>query len=110
MQAHNRKSDKYQDLVNAGEANGFDMALIPSEAGSQGFLTLHGFTTLLKSLSGPTRRANWDFLNNISRTANLGSHKIRTTLHSDFVTKPTYLVLCSTFTFLLVNPYVLEPE
>ncbi len=53
-QAHNRKSDKYQDLVDAAEANGFDMALITLEAGSRGFLNLHGFTALLKTLSGPT--------------------------------------------------------
>ena len=51
VQAQTRKSDKYQDLVDAGEANGFTMEVITLEVGSQGFLNLQGFKDLFQTLT-----------------------------------------------------------
>ena len=36
--AHRRKANKYEDLVEAGRSNGFDTSTVTLEVGSRGFL------------------------------------------------------------------------
>ena len=48
--AHRRKTNKYEDLVEAGRSNDFDTSTVTLEVGSQGFLNLDGFKGLFSSL------------------------------------------------------------
>ena len=79
VQAQTRKSDKYQDLVDAGEANGFTMEVITLEVGSRGFLNLQGFKALFQTLTRCPRKNTWNFLKTICRITILQSQRIWTT-------------------------------
>ena len=46
-----RKSEKYQDLLEACTANGFSTNLVTLEVGSRGFLNIHGFQKLFEHIS-----------------------------------------------------------
>ena len=48
--AHRRKANKYEDLVEAGRSNGFDTSTVTLEVGSRGFLNLDGFKCLFSNL------------------------------------------------------------
>ena len=78
VQAQTRKSDKYQDLVDTGEANGFVMEVITLEVGSRGFLNLQRFMALIPILARTTHRVTCNSLKTICRVAILESHKIWT--------------------------------
>ncbi len=47
IQAHQRKTNKYQDSRSMGGDNGYEMEIITLEDGSRGFLNLDGFQALL---------------------------------------------------------------
>ena len=79
VQAQTRKLDKYQDLVDAGEANGFTMEVITLEVGSRGFLNLQGFKALFQTLTRCPRKNTWNFLKTICRITILQSQRIWTT-------------------------------
>ena len=55
----------YQDLVDAGEANGFVMEVITLEVGSRGFLNLQGFMALIPILARTTHRVTCNSIKTI---------------------------------------------
>ena len=82
VRAQTRKLNKYQDLVDAGEASGFTTEVITLEVGSRGFLHLQGFKALFQLLSRCPRRDMWNFLKTVCRVAILQSQRIWTTRNS----------------------------
>ena len=80
--AHRRKANKYEDLVEAGRSNGFDTSTVTLEVGSRGFLNLDGFKCLFSNLKSYSNKNRHLFLRDVSRKAILGSHHIWTLRNS----------------------------
>ena len=78
VQAQTHKSDKYQDLVDAGETNGFTTEVITLEVGSRGFLNLQGFKDLFQTLTRCPRKNMWNLLKTTCRITILQSQRIWT--------------------------------
>ena len=73
-----RKTNKYQDLLEACSANDYTTSLVTLEVGSRGFVNISGFCGLFDHFSLSKQEKN-SFIRSVGREAILGSHKIWTT-------------------------------
>ena len=80
--AHRRKANKYEDLVETGRRNGYDTSTVTLEVGSRGFLNPEGFKHLFSSLERCSSKSRHHFLQDVSRKAIVGSHQIWTLRNS----------------------------
>ena len=80
--AHRRKANKYEDLVETGRRNGYDTSTVMLNVGSRGFLNPEGFKHLFSSLERCSSKSRQHFLQDVSRKAILGSHRIWTLRNS----------------------------
>ena len=76
-----RKTEKYQDLVEACEENGYTTQLLTLEVGSRGFLNMDGFLRLF-SIINISKQEKLSFIKSIGREAIISSHKIWVTRNS----------------------------
>ena len=78
MDASQRKTNKYQDLLETCTANGYTTSLVTLEVGSRGFVNVTGFEQLLK-IFPISKGGKLKLLRAICREAILQSHQIWTT-------------------------------
>ena len=76
---------EYEDLVETGRRNGYDTSTVTLEVGSRGFLNPEGFKHLFSSLERCSSKNRHHFLQDVSRKAILGSHRIWTLRNSLFL-------------------------
>ena len=77
VNAHQRKSAKYHDLLESCLANSYNTTLITLEVGSRGFINISGFKALLEHFSY-SKGESISLLRAVGREAILRSHRIWT--------------------------------
>ena len=75
VDAHQRKSAKYHDLLEVCSANGYSTSLVTLEVGSRGFINIRGFDQLFQFFS-LFREDKLNLLRAVAREAILQSHRI----------------------------------
>ena len=77
VDASQRKTNKYQDLLDTCTANGYNTKLVTLEVGSRGFINISGFQQLFK-LFALSKREQLNLFRAVGREAILQSHRIWT--------------------------------